>query len=129
LTGRELADRQEKDRVRDAKRAVRDAKAAFREAKEITQEIRDARAVAVARRDQGLKGKLITTPIEVSSGSDSDSDSDIEIVATLKGDTSDSDDDVHIKVEPGLKPTEGEETVVRGDQHSDVYSSIISDLT
>jgi hypothetical protein len=115
LTRKELADRQEKDRIRDAKRAVRDAKAAFCKAKEITQEIRDTRAVAVARRDQGLKGKSITTPIEVSSGLDLDSDLDVEIVATLKGDTSDGDDDVYIKVKHGLKPTEGEETVVRGD--------------
>jgi len=58
-----------------------------------------------------------------------DLDLDIEIMATLKGDTSDSDNDVHIKVKPGLKATEGEDTVIGGDKDIADYGSIISDLT
>ena len=63
--------------------------------------------------------------IEVSLGLDSD----VEIIATLKNDTSNSDSYVYIKVKPGLKPTEEEDTVIGGDQDSDDYSSIISELT
>jgi hypothetical protein len=67
--------------------------------------------------------------IEVSSGLDLD----VEIVATLKSNASNSDSDVYIKVKPGLKPglkpTEEEDIVIGGDQDSDDYSSIISDLT
>jgi hypothetical protein len=43
LTGKELSDRNERDRIRDAKRATREAKAARREGEEIVQQMRDER--------------------------------------------------------------------------------------
>jgi hypothetical protein len=81
---------------------------------------------AVTRQDQGLKGRLITIAIKVSSGLDLDLD--IEIIATLKSNTSDNDNNVYIKVKPSLKATEGEDTVIGGDKDIANYSSIISNL-
>jgi hypothetical protein len=121
LTGRELADRQEKDRIRNYKRAIRDAEAAQREGEGIAQEMRDNRATAITRRDLAFAGKIAATAIEV--GSDSDSP---EVVP--EGGTEGADREVAIKIEPGFEPEDKGDALIRGDRDSD-YGSIISDLT
>jgi hypothetical protein len=127
LTGRELAEREERDRIRNNKRATREAEVARREGDEIAQQMRkeavDARAQFHTRlaevraqkeaKRQALPGKSVATAFEI--------DSDLTTASDDKT-SSATGNEVAIKIELGLEDKE-----VDRDQYRE--SSVISELT